>query len=73
MQLIYIVQGINAALLTAKELAPVIVATKAWVDQLFSSGVITKAEQDQLRAICDQHMNARLRGERPAELQVDPE
>jgi hypothetical protein len=71
MELIYYVQAINAAMLAAKELAPVVTKTKEWVETLFTSGAITAAQQDQLKAVCDQHMNARLRGDRPPELVVD--
>jgi hypothetical protein len=36
-------------------------------------GVITAAQQNQLKAVCDQHMNTRLHGDRPPELAIDPD
>jgi len=64
---------IQLTLSATTELAPLIVKTREWINALFSAGVITAAEQNRLHAICDEHMNARLRGERPPALVVDPD
>ncbi|TXH09651.1 MAG: hypothetical protein E6R03_16535 [Hyphomicrobiaceae bacterium] len=73
MQFIQILQGINAALTAATELAPLIESTKQWVQTLFTTGAITAEQQNTLMATCNAHMNARLAGQRPPELVIDPE
>lgn len=66
-----ILAGVNAVLAAAPEIENVVSQVKQTIDRLFGQGVITREEQDRLKAHCDAHMHARLRGERPPELVID--
>jgi ribosomal protein S5 len=68
-----ILAGVNAVLTAAPEITNLVNQVKATVDRLFGAGIITREEQDRLKAHCDAHMQARLRGERPPELVIDPD
>lgn len=68
-----IVAGITAALNAAPAVTQLVEQTKGYISALFTAGVITAEQQNQLHAHCDAHMHATLRGEKPPELVVDPD
>lgn len=67
-----IVAGINAALNAAPGVISLVNQTKDYITALFVAGVISAEQQNLLRAHCDDHMSATLRGEKPPELVIDP-
>lgn len=68
-----ILAGVHAVLTSATDLIDATGKIKAAIARLFLAKVISAEEQDRLHAHCDAHMNARMRGEKPPELVIDPD
>jgi len=68
-----ILAGVNAVLTAAPDVVAVAEKVKQTINRLFTAGVISADEQNRLHAHCDDHMNARLRGEKPPELEIEPD
>lgn len=70
-----IVAAINLSLQAAKDLQPVVAGIYQWIDGLFSGGVITKEQQDQLKSYVDNVLLAFQSGQQPAwwKVEADPE
>jgi len=71
--LLLIVQGIQAAISAAPEVESVVENAKTWVSSLFSSGVITIAQQNAVNAQIDAIVAAFAGGTTPPEFQVQPD
>ena len=68
-----IVQGIQAAIAAAPEIASIMTAAKDFVSSLFGAGVITAAQQDALHAHIDDLVFALLNGNEPPEFTIEPD
>ena len=71
--LLLIAQAISAAVAAAPSVIEVIDKAKAFIESLFSAGLIDKATQDALFAHVDEVCNAALNGTLPPEFTVEPD
>jgi hypothetical protein len=68
-----ILQGFQAAITAAPEVAALVVKAKDYITTLFEAGLISKAVQDQCHAHVDAICEAVLAGRIPPELTIEPD
>ena len=71
--ILLVVQGIQAAVAAAPQVAEIVTKAKDFIASLFGAGLITKAQQDAMAAHVDAVCEAALNGQEPPQWLVEPD